>query len=180
MVTRLSVAFLMVLSVARGGARSETFTLPEDPVSGAEVVRVGRIIIEGNTSTPDWIIIQKLSLYPGQVVSPCDLTLAEMNLARVNLFQMRPVITILEPEKGAEFKDILITVTERPNPHQGCGFYWLFRIEELVRGTCLEEPLRNAEEKRAPKPLINTAFTIFESHMDGVGVTLTARRQAFP
>ena len=50
------------------------------PAKEKEPDRVGRIIIEGNTKTPDQKILDKLDLLPGQM-----LTLPALEEARANL-----------------------------------------------------------------------------------------------
>jgi hypothetical protein len=166
--TRFVVSLLIVL-LASGVVRSAHH---QETVQERER-RVGRIIIEGNTITPDWIISRQFDLYPGQLIQSADLTRARLNLDRVNLFQLKR-ITILNPDPDVEFKDILIEVTENPNARVGAGFYWLYQIEQFVRGTSLEEPLRGAEEKRGTHALIDLLFFLFETSLDAVGVAWTA------
>lgn len=79
--------------------------------------RIGRIIIIGNTATPDYIIRGTAALLPGQILTPPELRRAEIALGRLKLFVVnpgcRPRVTVIgDPE--SEFKDILIQVQEKP------------------------------------------------------------------
>jgi outer membrane protein insertion porin family len=78
--------------------------------------RVGRIITQGNTRTRYNVILRQLELYPGQVLPYPELRAAEQRLARLGIFKTtpdeKPTVTILNPDPSAEFKDLLVTVTE--------------------------------------------------------------------
>lgn len=86
-------------------------------------VRIGDIVIEGNKKTENKIILDQLNLYPGQVLSLPDLRAAEKNLEKLGLFRVepqnkiRPRVTVLDPESPSSFKDILVTVAEKPPVH---------------------------------------------------------------
>lgn len=79
--------------------------------------RVGQIFIVGNTRTNQSIIINRVPVYPGQILDRKALLTAEQNLERTGRFQVdpangiRPTVTIIEGE--GTFKDVLITVQER-------------------------------------------------------------------
>jgi beta-lactamase regulating signal transducer with metallopeptidase domain len=85
--------------------------------SGA-IAKVGQIVISGNDTTPDDLILRQAGFYPGQAVSEADLQIAESHLLKLNRFEVdpangiRPTVTILHPESDEEFKDILISVKE--------------------------------------------------------------------
>jgi outer membrane protein assembly complex protein YaeT len=80
--------------------------------------RVGQIFIVGNEVTRQNVILRQIPLYPGQVLTYPDLAVAEKNLARLNIFEMnqeknvKPTVTVLNPDSDEEFKDILVQVEE--------------------------------------------------------------------
>jgi outer membrane protein assembly complex protein YaeT len=80
--------------------------------------RVGQIYIVNNTVTRDTVIRRQLELYPGQILEYPNLKLAEVNLARLNIFELnaeqgiRPTVTVLNPDDPNEYKDILVSVQE--------------------------------------------------------------------
>jgi outer membrane protein assembly complex protein YaeT len=77
---------------------------------------VGQVIIIGNPVTQDRVIRRVIELYPGQVLQYPDLRIAENNLARLNIFEMkpeegvRPTVTVLD--SPGPFKDILVKVQD--------------------------------------------------------------------
>jgi outer membrane protein assembly factor BamA len=80
-------------------------------------IRVGRIVVTGNTRTRQDVILSQVPFYPGQVLNAADLVTAEKNLARLGIFKstpdgVHPTVTIVDPDMDGEFKDILITVEE--------------------------------------------------------------------
>jgi outer membrane protein assembly complex protein YaeT len=80
--------------------------------------RVGQIFIVGNEVTKDRVILRQIPLYPGQVLTYPDLRVAESNLARLNIFEMkpeqgiRPTVTVIDPDLPQEYKDLLVQVHE--------------------------------------------------------------------
>jgi outer membrane protein assembly complex protein YaeT len=80
--------------------------------------KVGTIKIVGNDVTKDRVILRQIPLYPGQILTYPDLRVAEANLARLNIFEMkpeqgiRPTVTVIDPDIPAEFKDVLVNVKE--------------------------------------------------------------------
>jgi hypothetical protein len=75
--------------------------------------RIGQIFIVGNTATPEWVILRQLPLFPGGKLDAADLIMGERNLERLGLFR-RPTVKILDPEKEQEYKDILVSIEEKP------------------------------------------------------------------
>lgn len=79
--------------------------------------RVGDIIIVGNTTTRQNVILRQVPLFPGQILSYPALREAERNLARLGIFEtnpatgVRPTVTALDRGDPA-FKDILVNVQE--------------------------------------------------------------------
>jgi hypothetical protein len=81
--------------------------------------RVGAILIAGNESIRDGVILRRLPLYPGQVLSVADLRRARENLSKLSWFFVTnsgdgSTITVLEGDPTIEFKDILVQVKEKP------------------------------------------------------------------
>jgi outer membrane protein assembly complex protein YaeT len=82
--------------------------------------RVGQIRIVGNTTTKDAVVLRQVPLRPGQILSYPDIRQAEVNLARLQIFEtnpekgIRPTVTIIDPDIDSEFKDILVNVQEMP------------------------------------------------------------------
>jgi hypothetical protein len=75
---------------------------PERPV------RVGQIIVVGNTKTATSIILKKIPLRPGDVLDYQAVRRAEKNLA-----ELKATITVIDGGETAAFKDILVTVAEK-------------------------------------------------------------------
>ncbi|HEV3203573.1 MAG TPA: POTRA domain-containing protein, partial [Gemmataceae bacterium] len=86
-------------------------------VSERPTTRVGQVIIYGNEVTKDNVIRRQVNLFPGQVLTYPDLRLAERNLARLNIFELkpemgiRPTVSVLDDQDG-EFKDVGVYVQE--------------------------------------------------------------------
>lgn len=82
--------------------------------------RVARVIIEGNTATPDDVILSHFELRPGQIMNPKAVRAAEVRLRECGLFRVNrwrgagPTVEIVPNDFGTEFLDILIRVEERP------------------------------------------------------------------
>lgn len=78
--------------------------------------RVGRIIVEGNTATPDGFLLHLVRLYPGQVLKYPELDRAAKRLAATGLFGIDrpPTVEVLPNEFDSEFRDVVIRVEERP------------------------------------------------------------------
>jgi outer membrane protein assembly factor BamA len=78
---------------------------------------VGEVIIVGNTVTRDNVIRRMLQgLQPGQLLHYPELREAERNLARLNIFEMKPEMgirpTVQALDSPGPFKDILVKVQE--------------------------------------------------------------------
>jgi outer membrane protein insertion porin family len=80
------------------------------------VAHVGRVLVQGNTRTRDYVILRQLEIYPGQVLPYPELRAAEQRLARLGIFKNspdeKPTVTIINPDPKEDFKDLLVTVTE--------------------------------------------------------------------
>lgn len=85
---------------------------PKD-TTHAEPDRVGRIIIEGNTKTPDKKILENLDIRPGQLLRYPALEAARAKLEKAGF--AGTTIEIVASESDLKFKDIRIRVNE-PGP----------------------------------------------------------------
>ena len=89
-------------------------------VEEKEPVRVGGVLIYGNTVTRDNVIRRQINLFPGQILSFPDLIEAERNLSRLGIFEedqmqgIKPTVEIERPEVDEPFKNILVRVQEKP------------------------------------------------------------------
>ncbi|HUR52710.1 MAG TPA: POTRA domain-containing protein [Gemmataceae bacterium] len=92
--------------------------------------RVGRILIEGNTDTPNRVILSQLDFRPGQILQYPQLDAARKQLAKLGLFDATdpPAVEVLPNEFGGQFKDIRVRVTERS------GNWALFAVIDGVEG----------------------------------------------
>jgi outer membrane protein insertion porin family len=81
-------------------------------------VRVGELIIRGNTITQDRVIRREIPLYPGQILTYPDILVAQENLSRLQIFKedpmngIRPSVEVLDAVGDAPFRDVLVTVQE--------------------------------------------------------------------
>ncbi len=103
----MSVPTLIALAFLRVG--------PEE-FAEASVSRYGRIIIVGNTATPDRVIMHMVGLRPGQIMKVADLRTARARIEKSGLFKTdpKPRIELLSNEFDNRFRDVLIQIGERP------------------------------------------------------------------
>ncbi len=78
-------------------------------VSEGEQVRVGRIVVRGNSSTQDRVIRRVLELYPGQLYNTTNAQTAQRRLVESQIFD-RVSITPVGQAPGV--RDIIVDVTE--------------------------------------------------------------------
>ncbi len=104
--------------------RSFHFEVPDQPgmvhvgyeVEDAPVLRVGEIIIVGNTVTRDDVIRKQVKLFPGQLLDYTQVRASEKNLRDLGIFRVdpeagiAPTVTVLDGQ--GEFRDILVKVQE--------------------------------------------------------------------
>jgi hypothetical protein len=94
----------------------------------AQQYRIGSIVILGNKTTSESVILDSLSLYSGNRLYSWRMKLAEFRLARLGLYEVdlirrvRPRVKALDPEWVSEYKDIEVTLVEkkgrqRSNPY---------------------------------------------------------------
>jgi hypothetical protein len=82
-------------------------------------LRVGQIKVVGNIETPQWVILEQVQLYPGQILSLPDLLAAERRLERLKGIEVdpekgiRPTVSAMNPDQDSPYKDILIRVQEK-------------------------------------------------------------------
>jgi outer membrane protein assembly complex protein YaeT len=80
----------------------------------------GPILISGNTTTKQNVILRQIPIYPGQTLTTPDLQVAEQNLARLNIFEanpetgVHPTVSIIDPDSDNPIKEILVQVQEAP------------------------------------------------------------------
>ena len=109
------------LRIRREELRVESEARRVSLLASGALGKVGQIVISGNDTTPDDVILRQFGLYPGQPIYLADLQVAERRLLQLNRFEVdpakgiKPTVTILNPEKAEEFKDVLISV-EETNP----------------------------------------------------------------
>ncbi len=96
--------------------------------------RVGRILVVGNTDTPDRVILNRLvGLAPGRKASPATLRRAEGRLRAIGVFKSNPwrgtgpTVEVFPNELDNEYFDVLIRVVERP------GNWVPFSLAEVIR-----------------------------------------------
>jgi outer membrane protein assembly factor BamA len=75
-------------------------------------VRVDRIVLQGNDSTHDSIVIGNLNFRPGDLYKPSSVTKSQSNLLKLQTFQSAG-ISLLDPDEMASFKDVGVFVKER-------------------------------------------------------------------
>ena len=91
--------------------------IPPTPVGdAADPDRVGQIVIKGNTVTADRVILDRIKLYPGQVLEYPKLEEARTNLLRSGLFDADdpPTVTVVPRADGSRFQDIEVRVKDIP------------------------------------------------------------------
>ena len=87
---------------------------PEDFAEAAGC-RYGRIIIVGNDSTPDWVILSHLKMRPGQRVIASELKSARRQLQACNLFEEpKPTVELIPNELGNLYMDLRVVIADRP------------------------------------------------------------------
>jgi outer membrane protein assembly factor BamA len=99
----------------RPGEVQVVYDLQERPPA-----KVGEVKIIGNTVTKENVIRRQVPLQPGQDLTYPDIKLAEANLNRLGIFDskpdqgLKPTVEVLDPYGPSEYKDVLVTVAEKP------------------------------------------------------------------
>jgi outer membrane protein assembly factor BamA len=128
--------------------------LEDNEVVEKPPAKIGKIIIKGNEWTQDKVILKTIGLKPGQPLVYPELKLAELNLARLGIFEVdkekgiRPTVTILESD--SDCKDILVEVKETLTGSLVMGAT-INTKGQLVVSLTLEE--RNFDPSRFPTSL---------------------------
>ncbi len=101
------------------GTVAINYQVKERPIS-----RIGQIFVVGNDKISTDSILAHVPLFPGQILSYPDLKEAEKRLAELGLFVVdpatgvHPTITVVDPDDHSIYKDIRITVREKPKSKQ--------------------------------------------------------------
>jgi hypothetical protein len=75
-------------------------------------VRVGQIFIVGNHITLRSTILDRLSLFPGQILSDRERATATRRLSGLRIFGIRAKWSLVDHDSDSSYKDIRITVEE--------------------------------------------------------------------
>ena len=104
-------AVLLLLVVAGYGWCTDS--VKAKPLAGSSTppVRIGQIWLEGNTVTPDRVILKQLNFKVGD---PAKVAKAQNDLARLGIFdgENPPTLTVGETEPTTGFKTIVVRVKE--------------------------------------------------------------------
>jgi hypothetical protein len=107
--------------------------------------RYGRIIIEGNTDTPDYRILDLVQMRPGMKLSAREMRAARERLRESGYFAINPWqgtaprVELLPNELDNSFMDVRIRVDERP------GNWLVFGIWELIESTAVAVAYLNCD-----------------------------------
>jgi len=86
--------------------------------------RLGQIFIEGNFVTKQHIILERMALYPGQLLSFGDIQASLKNLGWLRFLGIiDATVTVLDPEGESPYKDIVVNVQETPLTEVTAPFY---------------------------------------------------------
>src|SRR5262245_47543075 len=83
-----------------------------DPNEEAPPARLGQILIIGNEVTPQSLILDRLPLYPGQLLTFVGIRAASEKLAALNWLGITATVVVIQGENKPT--DILVTVRETP------------------------------------------------------------------
>jgi outer membrane protein insertion porin family len=82
-------------------------------ITEGPVVRIGRIVVNGNRRTREDVVRRALAIREGEVYDPKAVARSQMALLRLNVFRSVG-IRVQDPEAPAETKDLAVEVSERP------------------------------------------------------------------
>jgi RNA polymerase sigma factor (sigma-70 family) len=105
--------------VSEENIRTRSRSVAQEPAE-KDPARVGQSFIIGNENVKQDVILRQVPLSPGQVLTYPGLRDAERNLEKLGLFRVepdkgiRPTVKVVDPGDGSGFKDIVITVEEKP------------------------------------------------------------------
>ncbi len=83
--------------------------------SQAPPPRIGQVFIVGNVRTQDVVILRRLNVYPGQVLSYVELRQAQKNLERLGIFKPGSVKVTAEDDSNnpaSQYKNVFVKVEE--------------------------------------------------------------------
>jgi outer membrane protein assembly factor BamA len=86
----------------------------EAPAQIKEPARVGQIFILGNKVTPQGFILDRLELYPGQVLTDADLCAARRRLLRLTVLGIGSSVSVSDDPTASAYKDVCVQVNEAP------------------------------------------------------------------
>ena len=94
-------------------------------LAGCEPDRVGRIIVEGNTTCADRVIRSQIPLRPGQVLQYSKLEEGRKNLLRLGIFDLEdpPRVEVVPNQADSRYKDVRVRVKETPTGRVYIGPY---------------------------------------------------------
>jgi outer membrane protein insertion porin family len=96
----------------------------EYAVDSDEIVRVGRIFLDGNTMTRNYVITRELKIHTGEIYDEEKIQLSRHQLLQLGFLRdirFHPVIPVSESRKEYT-KDMLLSVRERPPKALEFGF----------------------------------------------------------
>ena len=99
--------------------------------------RYGRIIIEGNTDTPDRVILDRTAFQPGKRIAFGEVGAARESLRACGVFKSNPwrgegpTVQFLRNELGDTYLDVFVRIEERP------GNWIAFGLAELLESGVL-------------------------------------------
>jgi outer membrane protein insertion porin family len=82
-------------------------------IAEGPVVRIGRIVVNGNRRTREDVVRRALAIREGDVYDPEAVARSQAALLRLNVFRSVGV-RVQDPETPAEIKDLAVEVSERP------------------------------------------------------------------
>lgn len=110
---------LALLCLGSGSSR-EANDAATVKIAPPRCLRVGQLIIVGNTRTKQSVILDQVGLYPGQILTAAEIRAAEKRLARLGIFKcspdgaVRPSIDVVDDPNcpNSVYKDVIIHIEE--------------------------------------------------------------------
>ncbi|MCB9231727.1 MAG: outer membrane protein assembly factor BamA [Bacteroidia bacterium] len=95
---------------------------------------IGKIIIEGNTKTSDYVILRELRTLPGQKFSRSDLIRSQRNIVNLGYFNQENMNVLPIPDPSTGTVDIKYVVEERPSDQLQVQGGWGGRLRDPNTG----------------------------------------------
>jgi hypothetical protein len=144
------------LTIADNGPTPAPYSKDDPARTVVEEPRfVGEIKIIGNTRTRQSIILDHLTIYPGQTFTTDDLRVAEEALAQLRIFKANPRVTVADPK--AEYCAILVRVEDREPTHP-----WEKEVDDMV-DDCIQYLAIGALIAFGPERLPSPVVSIVEA-----------------